>query len=81
MGFFLHELIPLQLAFLYPQIWRQGLATNEKDVVCLVDDSFSIEIKTSSSVKNIYGNRSYSQVSDTSKKSKSGYYLQYLRQF
>ena len=36
---------------------------------------FSIEIKTSSHPKQIFGNRSFAQVSETKKKDKAGYYL------
>lgn len=75
LGFFLHELIALKLQSLYPSVWRIEEKADDKDVVCLKDTSFSIEIKTSSSDKNIYGNRSYSQDTKTNKKSKSGYYL------
>ncbi|MGB3267071.1 MAG: ScaI family restriction endonuclease [Microcoleus sp.] len=78
MGYFLHELIPLELARRYPAIWRREENATEKDIVCLLNDSFSIEIKTSSSNRNTYGNRSYTQLSTTGiegKKSKSGYYL------
>jgi hypothetical protein len=75
MGFFLHELIPLEFEYRYPTIWRREETTNEKDLVYLPDDHFSIEIKTSSSARNIYGNRSYAQQGRTSKKGKSGYYL------
>ena len=74
-GFFLHELIPLKLEMRYPDKWRKEKTASEKDIVYLPDETFSIEIKTSSSAKNIYGNRSYAQGSNSSKKSKSGYYL------
>lgn len=75
MGFFLHELIPLELEYRYPAVWRRNSRVQEKDIVYLPDDNFSIEVKTSSSPKNIYGNRSYAQKGDNTKKSKSGYYL------
>ena len=75
MGYFLHELIPLELEFRYPEIWRREITSDEKDVVFVLNPTFSVEIKTSSSTRSIYGNRSYAQVGDTSKKSKSGYYL------
>lgn len=78
LGFLLHELIPLELARRYPEIWRRDQNTTEKDLVYIPDNNFSIEIKTSSSSRNTYGNRSYAQTSATgrkSKKSKSGYYL------
>ena len=76
MGFFLHELIPLELASRYPGIWRRDRSAIEKDIVYIPNQEFSIEIKTSSSSRNTYGNRSYAQQSATglkAKKDKSGY--------
>lgn len=75
MAFLLHELIPLELAAKFPKEWRGDRSGDEKDLVCLTDDRFSIEVKTSSSVNGIYGNRSYAQQGSSQKKSKSGYYL------
>ncbi|MEZ2230496.1 ScaI family restriction endonuclease [Microcoleus sp.] len=78
MGFFLHELIPLEFASKYPGIWRRDRTAIEKDIVHIPNNHFSIEIKTSSSSRNTYGNRSYAQQSATGakpKKDKSGYYL------
>lgn len=75
MGFFLHELIPLEFAHRYPNIWRREETTDEKDLVYIPDSIYSVEIKTSSSLRNIYGNRSYAQETIAGKKSKSGYYL------
>jgi len=77
MGYFLHELIPLELARRYPGIWRREETATEKDLVYLKDNYFSIEIKASSSNRNTYGNRSSTQLSTTGieKKNKSGYYL------
>lgn len=75
MGFLLHELIPLELAAKYPGVWRGDRSAVEKDLVYLPDDSFSIEVKTSSDHNHIYGNRSYSQRTSQGKKGKSGYYL------
>ncbi|MFO0408550.1 MAG: ScaI family restriction endonuclease, partial [Dolichospermum sp.] len=68
---------PLELSGKYPQLWRREKDTTEKDLVYIPNDNFSIEIKTSSSPRNIFGNRSYAQKSTTgkTKKSKSGYYL------
>ncbi|WP_413175604.1 ScaI family restriction endonuclease [Anabaena azotica] len=48
-GSLLHELIPLELFSRYPHLWRREQNTTEKDLVYIPDDSFSIEIKTSSS--------------------------------
>lgn len=77
MGFFLHELIALEITNRYPLSWRPELVGSDKDVVCITNDKYSIEIKTSSNKAHIYGNRSYAQQSESgaSKKSKSGYYL------
>jgi hypothetical protein len=75
MGFLLHELIPLELAAKYPKYWRGDTSASDKDLVYILDDAFSIEVKTSSDSRHIYGNRSYAQESGHSKKGKSGYYL------
>lgn len=75
MGFFLHELIPLKLHAKYPELWIKDREVAEKDVVYLPDSRYSMEIKTSSSPDKIFGNRSYAQEAEISKKDKSGYYL------
>ena len=76
MGFFLHELIPFELATRYQGVWRTGRTGQEKDIVYVPDSHFSIEVKTSSNPNKIFGNRSYAQeTSSTGKKAKSGYYL------
>jgi len=69
-GALLHDVIP---EYIEKNIegFRKGMG-KEKDIVCEYDDSFSMELKTSSQ-KSIYGNRSYAK-SDTGKR-KSGYYL------
>jgi hypothetical protein len=75
MAYFLHELIPLEFARRYPGIWRREETADEKDLVYITDPKYSIEIKTSSSAKSIFGNRSYAQKAENPKKSKSGYHL------
>ncbi|OGH91562.1 MAG: restriction endonuclease [Candidatus Magasanikbacteria bacterium RIFOXYD2_FULL_39_9] len=75
MGFLLHELIPLEFSVRYPNIWRKEKSSSDKDLIYVPDDSFSIEIKTSSNPNSIFGNRSYAQEVLNGKKSKSGYYL------
>ena len=75
MGFFLHELIPLQIESAYPEKFRREQNAADKDIVCTINEKYSIEIKTSSDPKKIFGNRSYSQETVTDKKKKSGYYL------
>ncbi|MDI6789247.1 MAG: ScaI family restriction endonuclease [Thermodesulfobacteriota bacterium] len=75
MGFFLHELIPLDLTARYPKKWRGERSSGDKDIVYIPDDRFSIEVKTSSNPSHIFGNRSYAQETSKNKKAKSGYYL------
>lgn len=76
MAFFLHELIPLEFAAMYPKLWRPERSAGDKDLVYIPDNSFSVEVKTSSHPTQIFGNRSYAQERrETSKKDKSGYYL------
>jgi len=75
MGFLLHELISLELQARHPGEWRGEETSDEKDLVCLADNSFSIEVKTSSNPNHIYGNRSYAQKTSRGKKAKTGYYL------
>ena len=75
MGFLLHELIPLELAARYPKIWRPETSSGDKDIMHIANDRYSIELKTSSNPRHIYGNRSYAQKSSKGKKGKSGYYL------
>jgi hypothetical protein len=74
-GFLLHELIPLELAARKNNEWRVDKTAGEKDLVCTTDKSLSIELKTSSHPSQIFGNRSYAQVTKTGKKDKTGYYL------
>lgn len=75
MGTLLEQLIALEFESRYPGIWHGERTAEDKDLVYIPDTRFSVEIKTSSSAKNIYGNRSYAQVSQTGKKSKSGFYI------
>ncbi len=75
LGFFLHELISLEFENRYPKKWVRERNAKDKDMVYLPNELFSIEIKTSSNPKSIFGNRSYAQVTENDKKLKSGYYL------
>jgi hypothetical protein len=76
MGNFLETAIAANLSKKHPDIWKHGKEKDEKDVVCLTNQDYSIEIKTSSSPKNIFGNRSYAQPqSDFATKSKDSFYL------
>lgn len=75
MGFFLHALIPLELAKSKGG-WRIDAHASEKDLVCDADPRFSMEIKTSSHASQIFGNRSFGVPNSSSgKKAKDGYYL------
>lgn len=75
MGFFLHELIPLEFKARYSGVWRTEESSSDKDIVYVPNTLYSIEIKTSSNTRHIYGNRSYAQKSTRGKKAKSGYYI------
>jgi hypothetical protein len=74
-GFLLHELIPLELQTRYPNMWRPEMVARDKDIVCIPNEFYSVEIKTSSHPSQIFGNRSFAQEAIGNKKSKSGFYL------
>lgn len=74
-GFFLHELIALKLADYSDMNFRKGEPATEKDVECVLNRDFSLEIKTSSNPSKIFANRSYAQPDENGKKDKDGYYL------
>ena len=78
MGNYLHLMISHYFQKKYPDKWRVERDKNDKDLVCLDDDSYSIEIKTSSQ-NTIFGNRSYGQETESDDgKQKYGYYLAIL---
>ncbi len=74
-GFLLHELIPAELAATYPEEWRGEENSADKDIVCVSNGFYSIELKTSSNPTKIFGNRSYAQKPSQGKKSKDGFYI------
>lgn len=74
-GFLLHELLALELTARYPKDWRRDLVASEKDLIYLPDEDFSTEVKTSSHMSQVFGNRSYAQPATSTKKSKDGYYI------
>ena len=74
-GALLHELIPAEVSAAYPDIWRREESADDKDVVHRQNDKYSIELKTSSHPRHIFGNRSYAQKPTEGKKTKDGYYL------
>ena len=45
MAFFLHELIPAELAFRHPDLWRGEQSATDKDLVYIPNPEFSVEIK------------------------------------
>lgn len=73
-GMLLHELISIELGKLLPGEWKGDEKKNEKDLVFLPDNDYSIEIKTSSSDNGVYGNRSYVK-SEKGTKLRDGYFL------
>ncbi len=75
MGFLLHELIPLELESRLPGKWKIDQEKKDKDCVCIINDYYSFEIKTSSNPSKIFGNRSYAQGTNNSRKAKDGFYL------
>lgn len=74
MGFFLHHLIPEVIARTEPG-WARGKAGSQKDLHCEADASYSVEVKTSSNPRDVYGNRSYAQPATVNSRPKDGYYL------
>ena len=74
-GALLHELIPAEFVMLDRACWRPEKTADDKDIVYIPDDKFSIELKTSSHPSQIFGNRSYAQAPSRDKKGKDGYYL------
>lgn len=73
-GVILERLIAVHLHRQFPN-WRGGNAKIEKDIVCTDSPGFSFEIKTSSSLSGLYGNRSTGHRAEGRKKFRSGYYL------
>jgi hypothetical protein len=78
-GYFFEALFAREMQSRFPAVWRGNRSKEEKDLVCLQDPHFSVEIKTSGQFGwKVYGNRSYSQPAqreESVKKEKSGYYL------
>lgn len=78
-GYFLEKIFAKILETRYPDEWQGGKNKEDKDIIYLPNDRFSLEIKTSGQKGlKIFGNRSYSQKTtneNLEKKSKSGYYI------
>jgi len=75
MGFLLHEIITADLEHGHPESWAGDKRATEKDLNYVPDSQFSVEIKTSSHPRQIFGSRSFAQKPSARKKEKSGYYL------
>lgn len=74
-GTFLEKIIAHRLSNRFQGVWRAGIG-NEKDIHCIQDDKYSMEMKTSTSSDAIFGNRSYAQVVvGSEKKDKKGYFI------
>lgn len=74
-GALMHELIPAEIAAVYPNDWRREENAGDKDIVYIPNDFYSIELKTSSNPTRIFGNRSYAQQPSQGKKGKDGFYM------
>lgn len=78
-GYFFERLFARDLEIKAPQLWRGGRGKDQKDIIYIPDNFYSIEIKTSGQLGlKIFGNRSYGQESNNPefvKKEKSGYYI------
>lgn len=74
-GNYLHAVMP-HLLKMKDNNWRPEENKNDKDIVYIPNDNFSLELKTSSNKDKIFANRSYAQPStDGALKNKDGYYL------
>ena len=78
-GYFYERLIARELQSRYPREWRGGITKEEKDLVYLPNNLYSVEVKSSGQLGlKIFGNRSYGKKSGEdriSKVEKSGYYI------
>ncbi|MDA8228559.1 MAG: ScaI family restriction endonuclease [Desulfitobacterium hafniense] len=76
LSFFLHELVAHNFTLKYPGKFRVGTAKTDKDIHCIYDDDFSVEIKASSNKSQIFANRSYAQPATAGqRKNKDGYFI------
>jgi len=78
-GYFFEKLFAKELETEHPCLWRGGKSKDDKDIVHIPNDYYSIEIKSSGQLGlKVFGNRSYGQNvenSELEKKEKSGYYI------
>lgn len=76
MSFLLHELVAHYLGLAYPGIYKVGTLKGEKDIHCIDNSNFSVEIKASSHPSQIFANRSYAQPQlGIGSTTKNGYYI------
>ena len=61
MSFLLHELVAHYINLRHPDLFKVGTEKYEKDIQCITNPEWSIEIKGSSHPNQIFGNRSYAQ--------------------
>ncbi|WP_414574992.1 ScaI family restriction endonuclease [Anabaena sp. CCY 9402-a] len=78
-GYFFEKLFAKELERQQPHLWRAGKNKEDKDIVCIPNNLYSVEIKSSGQLgEKVFGNRSYGQnIENTEllKKEKSGYYI------
>ena len=79
-GFFFEKLLAEVLKHKTQEQWRGGQEKSEKDLVCLENLQFSIELKTSGQLGlKLFGNRSYGQQLEADPKvdkvDRSGYFI------
>jgi hypothetical protein len=78
-GYFFEKLLAKSLSTKYPEHWASGDTGRQKDLHCIQNPEFSIEVKASGQLGlKIFGNRSYGQEienTDRAKKDKSGFYI------
>lgn len=79
-GYFFQKLFAHELSNRYPQEWKGEALKSDKDLVNIINPTFSTEMKSSGQLGySLFGNRSYNQQSETSGvnggKDKSGFYI------
>lgn len=77
LGSLLHSVLPSVVDRISNMTWRKESHKADKDIVCVSNDRYSFEVKTSSDKNKIFGNRSFAQETGNNddKTSRDGYYL------
>jgi hypothetical protein len=73
LGTLIQRLMGAELAQRYPKKWRSEREKHDKDLVYIPHSAFSIEVKTSTHPREVFGNRSYTHGNGS--KSRQGYFL------